>query len=82
MSTRDILMRGPISAGRSTGASRGSSGGQQDPVVAPGPATVSINAPTVASTKTNCKLKVQLVDEESKVLTKDTSNTAFTIGLK
>ncbi len=55
-------------------------GGQQDPIVAPEPATLSINAPTVTTTERNCRLKVQLVDGESKVLTRDTSNAAFTIS--
>ena len=54
--------------------------GQQGTVVAPGPATLSITLPTVATTRKNCKLKVQLVDEASKILTNDTSNGVFTIG--
>ena len=48
--------------------------------MAPGPATLSITLPTVTTTKKNCKLKVQMVDEESKILTNDMSDAAFTIG--
>jgi hypothetical protein len=54
--------------------------GQQGPVTAPGPATLSITLPTVAATKENCKLKVQLVDEEARMVTKDTSNAGFIIS--
>jgi hypothetical protein len=54
--------------------------GQQDPVVAPGPAILPITLPDVATTKKNCKVKVQLVDEDEKVLTNDISDAVFTIG--
>jgi hypothetical protein len=56
--------------------------GQQDPVAAPGPASLAITLPGVTTTKKNCKLKVQLVDEESKMMTNDTSNAAFTISTR
>jgi hypothetical protein len=54
--------------------------GQQPPVAAPSVATLSINVPAVTATKKNCKLKVQLVDEEARMVTHDTSNAVFTIS--
>jgi hypothetical protein len=54
--------------------------GQHDPVTPPALVTLSVNVPAVTTTKKNCKLKVQLVDEEIKMVTKDTSNAVFTIS--
>jgi hypothetical protein len=54
--------------------------GQQEPVVAPALATLSVTLPNVTATKKNCKLKVQLVDDEARMLTNDTSNASFTIS--
>jgi hypothetical protein len=54
--------------------------GQQGPVITPGPATLTITLPNVTTTKKNCKLKVQLVDDVSRMLTNDVSNGVFTIS--
>jgi hypothetical protein len=54
--------------------------GQQPSVAAPSVATLSINVPAVTATKKNCKLKVQLVDEEARMVTNDASNAVFTIS--